>query len=436
MECGLRIEERYNHHETGHRRMVSLDLSQDCESSKSVSIDIPHEEITRLFSKTMSTPRRKDASPSSSTSSDYYYWEGMDEADGSTFAYVQSNKETVAGSMVDATTGNVFQFLREKNGTMVVSITHSSEFPPEGEPIHEDLPNRKLARVDPVPPTTTTMMIPALRQQLEQTSAQASRKLLDDLGGNLDVLVVWSVKAECARSSLAFDPPCSVDATTEQTMKDLINLAISETNSGFSASGINTALHLAHSYRDTTFVEASSNAFGVALDDIRNGDIAGVHEARTQYGADIVVLIIHDSQYCGLANGGPSITTMFSVTAHTCATGYYSFGHEIAHNMGCNHDRGQRLADQGNPGGECSSLAGYNYGYRDPAGEFRTVLGYNCQNNLCSGESPTNCNRINRYSNPTETYNGKALGDAVNDNVSLLYKCICTSNDIKVNHYL
>jgi hypothetical protein len=440
VKCGLRIGERYYHHETGHRRMVSLDLSQDCERSKSIKVDIPHEETTRLFSKTMSTPRRKKTSRSSITSSDYYYWEGMDETDGSTFAYVQSNEETVAGSMVDVTTGNIFQFLSVMNGTMVVNITHVSDFPPEGEPILENLQNRKLPTVDSVPPrpTTKTMIIPALHQQLEQTSDQeASRKLLDDLGGNLDVLVVWSVKAECARSSLSVDPLCSVDATTEQTMKDHVALAISETNSGFAASGINTVLHLAHSYRDATFSEASSDAFSNALDDVRTGNIAGVHEARTQYGADIVVLIIDDSQYCGLATsvGYPRIDIMFSVTSQNCATGYYSFGHEIAHNMGCNHDRGQRLADLGSSG-ECSSLSGYNYGFRDPAGDFRTVLGYNCDINLCSGESSNSCTRINRYSNPTGTYNGKALGDAANDNVSLLYKCICNTNDINVNHYL
>jgi hypothetical protein len=57
------------------------------------------------------------------------------------------------------------------------------------------------------------------------------------------------------------------------------------------------------------------------------------HTLRTTYGADIVALLIDDSQYCGKAWLGPSIGLMFSVTAWNCATGYYTFGHEIGHNF-------------------------------------------------------------------------------------------------------
>jgi len=75
-----------------------------------------------------------------------------------------------------------------------------------------------------------------------------------------------------------------------------------------------------------------------------DGKLDDVHAKHDQYFADVVVLIIDDSQFCGLAYLGPSESRMFSVTSWNYATGYYSFGHEIAHNLGCQHDRGTSSA--------------------------------------------------------------------------------------------
>jgi len=51
-----------------------------------------------------------------------------------------------------------------------------------------------------------------------------------------------------------------------------------------------------------------------------------VHALRTQYRADLVAMIIDDSQYCDIAYLGTSQSYMFSVTAWNCATSYYSSG--------------------------------------------------------------------------------------------------------------
>jgi len=70
-----------------------------------------------------------------------------------------------------------------------------------------------------------------------------------------------------------------------------------------------------------------------------------VHTKRELYGADIVAMIIDDSEYCGKAWLGPRESLMFSVvTDWNCVTGYFSFGHEIGHNQGLNHDRGTKDA--------------------------------------------------------------------------------------------
>jgi hypothetical protein len=73
-------------------------------------------------------------------------------------------------------------------------------------------------------------------------------------------------------------------------------------------------------------------------------------------------------------------------------TGYYSFGHELGHNMGLNHAR----TDPVGPG-----AYSYSYGYKNPSNLFRTVMAYNC---------PVSCTRVLHFSNPNVTYGGKPTG--------------------------
>ena len=140
--------------------------------------------------------------------------------------------------------------------------------------------------------------------------------------------------AECRNSGLSRG--CTLTSQTKSNMLGRIDLAISETNTAYDLSGVNTELRLVHSYLHPNYTEASSDTFGTALDDITGTSdekMDDVHAKREQYGADLVALLIDGSQYCGIAWLGPSKGNMFSVTAWNCATGYYSFGHEIGHNM-------------------------------------------------------------------------------------------------------
>jgi hypothetical protein len=100
---------------------------------------------------------------------------------------------------------------------------------------------------------------------------------------------------------------------------------------------------------------------------------------------------------------------MFSVSSYICTTGYYSFGHEIGHNLNLLHDSGTENS--------CSGTS-YNYGYRDPTAAFRTILSYDCSIGQCDNMPKSGCSRIQRFSNSNTayTYNGKAIGDAKRDN--------------------
>jgi hypothetical protein len=142
-------------------------------------------------------------------------------------------------------------------------------------------------------------------------------------------MVVWTKKAECANAGLS---DCNlIGAVSTDVMIALIELAVSETNTTFMESGVHTMLNLVHVYREESYVEDSRNAFEDALNHITymNGVMDDVHALRDQYGADIVAMIINGPYYCGVAHLGPVAHKMFSVTKWSCATGYFSFGHEI-----------------------------------------------------------------------------------------------------------
>jgi len=223
-----------------------------------------------------------------------------------------------------------------------VICTPAADFPPEAEPEEgfeevgvtqgEDGGIRFLGVANPVdkPPSFR----PHTSGLKGSAKNQTRRGLLDDLGGNMDILVLWTKAAECKNSDL--EVGCTVDGATEANMLGLVDAAIEETNVAYLMSGIQTSLRLVHAYREPSYVESSSSAFNNALNAITStsdGVMDDVHQKRTEYGADIVAMLIDDGQYCGIGWIGPRIDLMFSVTAWNCATGGYTFAHEVGHNM-------------------------------------------------------------------------------------------------------
>ena len=115
-----------------------------------------------------------------------------------------------------------------------------------------------------------------------------------------------------------------------------------------------------------------------------DGYFDDIHTTRDQNAADVNVLIINDGGYCGLASGiGSSASTAFATVYWDCATGYYSFGHEIGHLQSARHD----------PANDPSTTPyAYGHGYQYPSGGWRTIMAYACS---------TSCTRLNYWSKRT-----------------------------------
>jgi len=208
-----------------------------------------------------------------------------------------------------------------------------------------------------------------------------------DSGIYYDVMVVYDSAARTAAGG-----------TT--AMETLIDLMITETNTGYSNSNVTQRARLAHraevTYDETNFDWSTALS---RLQGTSDGYMDDVHTLRNTYGADNVVFIIEgDGAYCGLGYLMTTVSNSFAsyafcVVARDCATGYYSFAHEMGHNMGCHHDRANASG---------SGAYSYSYGYQAPDKAFRTIMAYNCT-------SP-GCPRVNYYSNPNVNYGGQPMG--------------------------
>jgi hypothetical protein len=195
---------------------------------------------------------------------------------------------------------------------------------------------------------------------------------------------------------VAYTPEARVAYGGADGIQALIGLAVTETNQAYLNSDAPVQLRLVGtaetSYQDT----GDMNADLMALTLPGDGAMDELLTLRDELGADVVSLIVEAGDYCGLSWQmgvlDPAYAAYaFNVVKTTCATGYYSFGHEIGHNLGLSHDHDNAS----------SGLYPYSYGWQDPAAGFRTVMAYTC---------PLGCTRVQHFSNPEVTYSGAPTG--------------------------
>lgn len=175
-------------------------------------------------------------------------------------------------------------------------------------------------------------------------------------------------------------------------MRSLIDLAISESNQGYANSNVGINLVLA-GYYTTSYSEVGMSTDLARFRGTTDGHMDSFHATRNSIAADVAMLIGNDGSACGLASGiGSTASTAFATTYWDCATGYYSFAHEIGHLQSARHDP---AADPTN------TPYAYGHGYRAPNNTWRTIMAYNCT---------AGCPRLNYWSNPDRTYNGVPMG--------------------------
>lgn len=197
----------------------------------------------------------------------------------------------------------------------------------------------------------------------------------------------------------------SAAANASGNISSLIDLAVAETNQGYTNSGVLIDVVLAHK-GSISYTESGNFSTDLArYRGTSDGYMDSIHTTRNSVAADVGLLIINNTAYCGLASGiGSSASTAFAAVYWDCATGYYSFAHEIGHLQSARHDP---ATDSSN------SPYAYGHGYQyNGSPKWRTIMAY-----ACSG----GCTRLNYWSNPNRTYNGQPMGTTTrSDNTRVL----------------
>jgi len=271
-------------------------------------------------------------------------------------------------------------------GNMTGSITTPSEsyrirtLPDDRQVVEQVRPEALPQEADP---------IPVLPQPNQPSADQAGSP---DDGSLFDLLIVYTPAARSTVGGTA-------------AMQNLITTGVIETNLAYANSGIIPRLRLVHT-AEIAYVEATD--INIDLDRLRapsDGFLDSVHTLRDQHRADFVKLIVADSLGgCGIAflmagasNPGFS-ESAFSITSQNCITPNYTFGHELGHNMGCNHA-------PSDPTG--TGAFSFSFGHKNSQNRFRTMMAYNCS---------TPCPRILHFSNPSVLFMGFPTGTPTENN--------------------
>lgn len=244
----------------------------------------------------------------------------------------------------------------------------------------------------PLRPDAAARGIPGVRERAtaEQREADADtatpKARGSDDGSVVDILVVYTAQAR-------------IGAGGTSAIEALAQNAVDATNTAYANSDIGPLeLRLVHT-EEISYTESGDAVTDlVALRDTSDGVMDNVHQIRDQFGADLVALLVEDFNACGIAYLAPFNQGFgFSVTDTGCAVGNLTFAHEVGHNMGSTHDRGNGS----------NSQFPYGFGWRwDGASgtQFRSVMAY----------QPGN--RVPHFSNPDIAFDTVATGTPDDDN--------------------
>ncbi len=228
-------------------------------------------------------------------------------------------------------------------------------------------------------------------------------------GDNLTLLESANNESSSATSSdikyvrvLVMYTPDALSLVSDMTNK--VYQEINNGNTSFQNSGVNVRFELA--YLGQTGDIEGIYTFNQLLENFTNegdGFADDVHILRERYSADVCVLLVYNTDYCGLAWVNANKSSAFAVVrASSGCAGKYSFTHEIGHNAGCRHDT--LVSPTTNP-------YQYGHGYVHYTGttstSWRTMMAYG---DACGGEAY--CQRIKYWSNPAVNYDGNPTGDS------------------------
>ncbi|KJR42286.1 Peptidyl-Asp metalloendopeptidase [Candidatus Magnetoovum chiemensis] len=297
---------------------------------------------------------------------DKVIWSGYIKSDNGSSVHLVRKDNVISGN-IRLTDGRFFQVRFYEGDTHLVIEIDQSMYPEDDAPVPVETPLETQQNGD--------------TKSLDKNKRSGTT--------TIDVLVVYTSAAKTAAGS-------------QSAIESLITLAETEANESFTNSGIDIELNVVHTAQ-TNYTETSMSTELSALRNTNDGKMDSIHTLRDDYGADLVQLwVSNGTNYCGLGYLMTNVSSSFasyafSVVRYDCATGTYTFAHELGHNMGAEHDRYVATTE---------GAYSYSYGYVNTTDKWRTIMAYN---DKCS-DNGYNCTRINYWSNPDVSYDGVPTG--------------------------
>jgi hypothetical protein len=191
-----------------------------------------------------------------------------------------------------------------------------------------------------------------------------------------------------------YTPAAETFTNGTDSVISIINQAVDDANVSYADSGVNQAIHKVYAGK---FAYSEKADIGQDLGFLKID--AQVQGLRCLHQADIVVLITGptlSTGSCGAAYEMHDVSTAyrefaFAVVPANCATGIYSFAHELGHVMGADHNDATGTDNPPYP---------YSRGYESPNKTWYTIMANRtttCTKNSCSP-------RILHWSNPLISY--------------------------------
>ena len=202
--------------------------------------------------------------------------------------------------------------------------------------------------------------------------------------------------------AVVYTPAAKERAGGTAAMRAAIDLVIAEANEAYAASGVRQRLALV-GRSEVPYTETSGWVDLGRLEDPEDDHMDEAHALRDRTGADLVHLIVAESDVRGIA----SLPGAFGLTV--LDGGGLTFAHELGHNMGLRHDRFRVDLREG----RAHSHPAYGYVNQrmfeagaPQSSRWITVMAYAAQ----CGLADARCSWLPRFSNPRQRHDGDPLG--------------------------